>query len=158
MSNLWDAPLVISSSNECLRQLRPEVAGRQRTIFDRHAFDTLSNFTRTLHYWGQFGSKHILVITSVEHLPRASWVGRIVLVTTGLGVTFVAAPCVRDRTSSWTPPPPEPESILRLLRDVGRACVYVMFGLEGRCVALWRHPERRQYLKQCEKPCCIKGQ
>lgn len=90
---------------------------------DLQAVDTVSNFTSLATDIKRGGFKAVVIITSKNHMRRASHVGRIILESYGVQqVTRVAI----FQPESIDPP----ESYLRELRDQFRAEVFVQFGFD----------------------------
>ena len=82
----------------------------------------------TLH---DAGVTSVMVATDHAHAPRALAVGRIVLGAYGIRQTplLVAAPAA-------------PESWLRFIRDVMRALLWTVTGVDGQTLAALIHPRR----------------
>ncbi len=85
------------------------------------ASDTLTNFTCIAGVLRQHGYRHLDLITSEHHMPRALTTGRIVLGRHGMAVTPL--PVATRRGSR--------ESPLRTLRDALRAVLWAATGFTG---------------------------
>jgi uncharacterized SAM-binding protein YcdF (DUF218 family) len=88
-----------------------------RVTADYWATDTLTNFTATLPLLRRGGHRHVLLVTSESHLPRARLLASIVWGSHG--IAFDPA-TVRGRTNE--------ESNLRTLADGARALLWVIVG------------------------------
>lgn len=60
---------------------------------DYRARDTLTNFTSLVDDLRQARIRHVLLVTSTDHMERALLVGRIVAGSRGIHLTPVAVPC-----------------------------------------------------------------
>lgn len=60
---------------------------------DYRARDTLSNFTSLVDDLRQARIRHVLLVTSTDHMERAMLVGRLVAGSRGIHLTPVAVPC-----------------------------------------------------------------
>jgi uncharacterized SAM-binding protein YcdF (DUF218 family) len=85
-----------------------------RVHIDRRAVDTVTNFTSLISEFQQRHIKHVYLITSDFHMPRAKAIAILVLGSQGITFTPVSI-------SSTHPP----ESQLRILRDTTRALVWI---------------------------------
>lgn len=86
----------------------------QRLRFDRQAVDTVTNFTTLVQSFREHRIRHLYLITSDYHMPRAQAIAQIVLGSHGIAVTPLSVPSNK-----------RPESSLRLWRDVGRSFCWV---------------------------------
>lgn len=91
-----------------------------RLHLDNRAVDTVTNFTTLIADLKQREIQHIYLLTSDFHLARARAIATIVLGSQGITFTAVSIP-------SHTPH----ESWLRVLRDSGRATLWVLTGRTG---------------------------
>ena len=91
-----------------------------RVHLDRRAVDTVTNFTTLVADFKQRRIQHLYLITSDYHMMRAKAIATIILGSAGIAFTSVAVP-------SDTPP----ESWLRILRDIGRAILWIFTGRTG---------------------------
>ncbi len=91
-----------------------------RLHLDYRAVDTVTNFTSLIPDLHQSGIHHLFLITSDYHIPRAKAIATIVLGSQGIAFTPLSVPS-RD--------PPEPQ--LHILRDSGRALLWVLTGYTG---------------------------
>lgn len=92
----------------------------QRLHLDNRAVDTVTNFTTLIADLKQREIQHIYLLTSDFHLTRAKAIATIVLGSQGIAFTPISIP-------SQTPQ----ESWLRVLRDSGRATLWVFTGRTG---------------------------
>lgn len=88
--------------------------------FDRRAVDTVTNFTSLVADLKSQDIHHIYLITSDFHMRRAKAIAFLVLGSRGIAFTPVAIP-------TSTPP----ESWSHVLRDFGRALVWLFTGRTG---------------------------
>ena len=91
-----------------------------RVHFDRRAVDTVTNFTSLVADFKSQNIHHIYLITSDFHMKRAKAIAFLVLGSRGIAFTAVAIP-------TNTPP----ESWSHVLRDFGRALVWLFTGRTG---------------------------
>jgi len=91
-----------------------------RLHLDYRAVDTVTNFTTLVSDFRQRGIRHIFVVTSDFHMPRAKAIAAIVLGSQGITFTPVAVPSNRPKESS-----------ARVLRDMGRSVVWIVTGRTG---------------------------
>ena len=74
----------------------------QRVQLDYRATDTLSNFTSVVDDLKRAQVRHLLLVTSSDHMDRALLVGRMVAGSRGIALTPVAVPCgSRCRPEGW---------------------------------------------------------
>jgi uncharacterized SAM-binding protein YcdF (DUF218 family) len=66
---------------------------QRRVQLDYRATDTLSNFTSVVDELKRSKVRHVLLVTSSDHMPRALLVGRVVAGSRGIALTPVAVPC-----------------------------------------------------------------
>jgi uncharacterized SAM-binding protein YcdF (DUF218 family) len=91
-----------------------------RVHIDRRAVDTVTNFTSLVADFKRLEIHHIYLITTDFHMPRAKAIATIVLGSQGIAFTPVSVPS-KEPTESW----------LRILRDSGRALLWIIFGRTG---------------------------
>lgn len=92
----------------------------ERVYLDYRATDTVTNFTTLVPQLKQQGIRHLYVVTSDFHIPRARVIGTLVLGHNGIAFTPLAVP------SDY---PPEPW--LKTLRDGGRSLLWIVTGRTG---------------------------
>ncbi len=90
------------------------IADRQ-VYLDRRATDTVTNFTTLVADFKKRNFKHIYLITSDFHLPRAKAIAFVVLGSQGITFTSVSVPSGRS---------PEPK--IKIVRDVARAFIWIL--------------------------------
>jgi uncharacterized SAM-binding protein YcdF (DUF218 family) len=89
-------PLVVSGgSNPEYAQWLVRDAGmdQSRVLLDYRAKDTFSNFTSLVDDLKRDGVRHVYLVTSEDHLPRAMTVGRLVAGSRGIRLTGVPVAC-----------------------------------------------------------------
>ncbi|WP_218596817.1 YdcF family protein [Chroogloeocystis siderophila] len=84
-----------------------------RVHIDRRAVDTVTNFTSLISEFQQRYIKHVYLITSDFHMPRAKAIATIIFGSQGIIFTPVSIPSNHP-----------PESQLRILRDSTRAVLW----------------------------------
>jgi uncharacterized SAM-binding protein YcdF (DUF218 family) len=91
-------------------------AGILETQFhlDRRATDTVTNFTTLVEDFKKQHIKHLFLITSDFHLPRAKAIAFLVLGSQGIAFTPVSIPTDQ-----------QPESKLKIARDITRAFIWI---------------------------------
>lgn len=94
---------------------------------DDQASDTLENFTTLLADLKQRQVRHLLLVTGVDHMPRASLVGQIVAGSRGIQVTPVPVDC--GESCVW-------ESPLKVAADGLRAMIWVVSGQDVKALVL----------------------
>jgi len=91
----------------------------QRVQLDYRATDTLSNFTSVVDELRRAQVRHLLLVTSSDHMDRALLVGRLVAGSRGIALTPVAVPCgSRCRPEGWR----------KVWGDGARAALWVVTG------------------------------
>ena len=91
-----DLPLLISggSNREYATWLvQEEGLAPQRVQLDYRAQDTLGNFTSLVDELQQREVRHVLLVTSADHLPRSMAVGQVVAGSRGIHLTGVPVDC-----------------------------------------------------------------
>ncbi|MFM7640157.1 MAG: YdcF family protein [Cyanobium sp.] len=92
---------------------------------DYRARDTLTNFTSLVDDLRRARIRHVLLVTSTDHMERALLVGRIVAGSRGITLTPVAVPCGHGCVS---------ETKEKIWGDGLRAAVWVV---SGRDLRMW---------------------
>lgn len=92
----------------------------RRIHLDYRATDTVTNYTSLVSNFKQHHIRHLYLITSDFHMPRAKAIATIVLGSQGIAFTPVAVPSDRPKESSW-----------RILRDMGRSIFWLTTGRTG---------------------------
>lgn len=91
-----------------------------RLHLDYRAVDTVTNFTTLVDEFKARGIKNIYMVTSDDHMRRASVIGEIVLGSRGISFKPMSVPSGR-----------EPEPAVKALRDGARSVVWVITGYSG---------------------------
>jgi uncharacterized SAM-binding protein YcdF (DUF218 family) len=91
-----------------------------RVHLDYRASDTVTNFTSLVTDFRRQGIRHLYVVTSDFHMPRARVIATIVLGSNGIAFTPVTVPTGAPR-----------ESWLRIARDGGRSVLWLATGRTG---------------------------
>lgn len=107
---------------------------RQRLRLDRSAVDTVGNFTTTVGLLRELGHTHIILVTSADHMRRASTCAAIVL--GGFCISFTAVSCQPAEGAAHA------EGWARTARDAFRCVFWVLTGCDGASFARWVHPHR----------------
>ncbi len=92
----------------------------QRVHLDRRAVDTVTNFTSLVTDFNRRRIQHLYLVTSDFHIPRAKAIATVVLGSHGIAFTPVSIPSDKP-----------PESSLHILRDIGRALLWLIAGRTG---------------------------
>ena len=124
-----DLPLLVSggSNREYAEwMLSEELFNPDRVTLDYRARDTLSNFTSVVDELQADGVRHVLLVTSEDHLPRSMAVGQVVAGSRGIQLTGVPVACREDCTQ---------EGRLKQWSDWLRAVAWVMTGRDLRDAA-----------------------
>ena len=90
-----------------------------RVQLDYRATDTLSNFTSVVDELKRAKVRHVLLVTSSDHMARALLVGRMVAGSRGIALTPVEVPCGNRCT---------PEGERKVWGDGARAALWVLTG------------------------------
>ena len=125
-----DLPLLISggSNREYATWLvQEEGLAPQRVQLDYRAQDTLGNFTSLVDELQQREVRHVLLVTSADHLPRSMAVGQVVAGSRGIHLTGVPVACRPDCA---------PEGQLKQISDWVRALMWVVTGRDLRDAAI----------------------
>ena len=99
----------------------------EQVRLDYRAKDTLSNFTSVVDELQQQGVRHVLLVTSEDHLPRSMAVGQVVAGSRGIHLTGVPVACRPDCA---------PEGQLKQISDWVRALMWVVTGRDLRDAAI----------------------
>jgi uncharacterized SAM-binding protein YcdF (DUF218 family) len=94
-----------------------------RVQLDYRATDTLTNFTSIVEDLRRAKVRHVLLVTSSDHMQRAMLVGRLVAGSRGIGLTPVEVPCGARCT---------PEGWRKVWGDGARAALWVLTGRDLR--------------------------
>lgn len=92
----------------------------ERVYLDYQATDTVTNFTTLVAQFKRHQIRHLYVVTSDFHMPRAQVIGSIVLGHSGMTFTPITMP-TNERTESW----------LRIARDGSRSMLWTITGKTG---------------------------
>jgi uncharacterized SAM-binding protein YcdF (DUF218 family) len=123
--------LVSSGSNPEYAQwlFHQQGLDQRRVQLDYRATDTLSNFTSVVDELKRAKVRHVLLVTSSDHMNRALLVGRLVAGSRGIALTPVAVPCGQRC---------EPEGRRKVWGDGLRAALWVLTGRDLRAWAAER--------------------
>lgn len=91
-----------------------------RLHLDYQAVDTVTNFTTLVDEFKARGIKNLYLVTSDDHMRRASVIGEIVLGSRGISFKPMSVPSGR-----------EPEPAVKTFRDGARAVLWVITGYSG---------------------------
>ena len=94
-----------------------------RYFLDHRATDTVTNFTTLVEDFKQHHIKHLYLITSDYHMPRAKAIATIILGSRGIAFTPISVvhPRQRDRQ----------ESTGKIFRDIARSILWIFSGYTG---------------------------
>lgn len=104
-------------------------------ILDHTAVDTVTNFTSCSQHLRAHHHKHVLLLTSAYHMPRAHACSKVIL-EYGSGIAVTTHACAPDVQQH------DAESTSRRLRDVARCLVWLLTGMDGRWLNWLMHRER----------------
>ena len=107
--------------------IKQEGLESERVELDYRAQDTLGNFTSLVDQLRDRQVKHLLLVTSADHLARSMAVGQVVAGSRGIHITGVPVACEPRCVS---------ESSLKTWRDWIRAVAWVATGRDLRNVAV----------------------
>ena len=93
---------------------------QSRLRLDYRASDTVTNFTTLVDDFERLNIRHVYIVTSDFHMPRAKAIASIVLGSRG--IAFTAVPIPSDRSQ---------ESTLKILRDSSRCLFWILTGQTG---------------------------
>ena len=91
-----DLPLLISGGSNpeyATWVMQQEGLAPERVQLDYRARDTLGNFTSVVDELQTRGVRHLLMVTSEDHLPRSMAVGQVVAGSRGIHLTGVPVSC-----------------------------------------------------------------
>lgn len=91
-----------------------------RVHLDQRAVDTVTNFTTLVDDFKKRHFQHLYLVTSDFHIQRAEAIATLVLGSRGIAFTSVAVPSNKP-----------PESWFYVLRDSGRALLWIITGHTG---------------------------
>ncbi|MBD0335317.1 MAG: YdcF family protein [Cyanobacteria bacterium Co-bin13] len=114
-------PILISqgSADPCIRQIfQRQGTSLQEVWLEKCAQSTFDNFRFSLPILQQWGSHHVRLVTSPSHLPRAQWIGQIVLGAHGIWVEIDAV--------AETGQPGNQESWLKTALDLSRSLIWAV--------------------------------
>ncbi|WP_017654659.1 YdcF family protein [Fortiea contorta] len=109
-----------SPAKEILATFKNADIPRSRLHLDYRAADTVTNFTSLVGDFEQRGIKHVYLITSDFHMPRAKAIGTLVLGSQGIIFTPLTVPTDEPK-----------ESLVRIVRDAGRSLLWIVSGRTG---------------------------
>jgi uncharacterized SAM-binding protein YcdF (DUF218 family) len=92
----------------------------RRLHVDRHAIDTVTNFTTMVETLKRAGIKSVYLVTSDDHMTRSRLVGEIIFGSHGIAIKPVSFVSHRP-DESWQ----------KVLRDGGRSIVWIITGKTG---------------------------
>tara|TARA_Y100001968_G_scaffold192167_1_gene176059 strand:+ start:339 stop:920 length:582 start_codon:yes stop_codon:yes gene_type:complete len=122
LAKILNLPLVVSGgSNPEYANWSIEKIGLKSNQFflDYRAKDTLTNFTSLVDEFHLKGISHALLITSHDHMRRASNIGNIIAGSRGIKLTKIPIPCE---------PRCQEESKKKQIGDIIRAITWVITG------------------------------
>jgi len=129
-------PLITFISSGSLVITDPVFEGRRDMVqLDRRAVDTLTNFSTMSDVFIKRRFRHVLVITSSYHIPRAKAIGRIVLGCSGISSTYEASDSNVTDVDASTRYLQSSESYVRTSRDVLRALFWAAYRVDGRMMS-----------------------
>ena len=129
LARQFDLPLLVSGgSNREYADwvMQQEGLPKERVQLDYRARDTLGNFTSIVDDLQRRNVRHVLMVTSEDHLPRAMAVGQVVAGSRGIHLTGVPVACT---------PECRDEGVLKRTGDWLRAVVWVATGHDLRDAA-----------------------
>ncbi|MDP6171324.1 MAG: YdcF family protein [Prochlorococcaceae cyanobacterium ETNP2_MAG_10] len=128
-------PLVVSGgSNQEYAQWLVREAGipLSQVQLDYRAKDTLGNFTSLVDDLRLQGIKHVLLVTSEDHLPRSMAVGQVIAGSRGIRLTGIPVSCANNCKQ---------EGLRKRIGDWIRACAWVVTGRDLKDWAQRHWPE-----------------
>lgn len=102
-----------------------------RVNFDYRAVDTVTNFTTLVNDFKQRHIRHLYLITSDYHMPRAKAIATIVLGSRGIAFTPVTVPSYQIPETGW-----------RIGRDVLRSLCWLVTNRTGASLRSWFPSDR----------------
>ena len=149
-----DIPILIShgADDPCtIRLFEVEEVGGDRVWFERCANSTFENFYYTLAILQQWGVRRVEMVTSPTHLPRAQWLGQIILGSHGIWMDTY--------TVTEKGIPANRESYLKTGLDVARSLAFAAVSqvYQPSCDNVYRmvNSDLESWIKKgyvCEKP------
>lgn len=94
--------------------------GRDRITLDYQAVDTVTNFTTLVKTFQRQHVRHLYLVTSDYHMPRARAIATVILGSHRIAFTPIPAPSLKPAESS-----------LRICRDILRAWLWCTTGWSG---------------------------
>jgi len=92
-----------------------------RLHLDYCAVDTVTNFTTIIPAFQRRNIRHIYLITSEFHMPRAKAIATLILGSQGIAFTPISVPSEN----------PKKETIFPIIRDLGRSLLWIFIGGTG---------------------------
>ncbi|KAG8466685.1 hypothetical protein KFE25_008064 [Diacronema lutheri] len=134
------ATVVSSGACDLARLDGARAPGDAPVLEDRRAMCTVSNMTSLLRDFRRARVRHVLVLTSAEHAPRAFSAAQIVFRAYGIAVSCQRVPVQHDRSGEGR------EAMWRVVRDAVRALLFALVGADMGVAKLtrWIHPERER--------------
>ncbi len=128
-----DLPVWLStgkSSAQATQNFQTANIDLHRVHLDYRAVDTVTNFTTLVDDFESQNIKHVYLITSDFHLPRATAIASIVFGSRGITFTTIGVPAARTK-----------EPRIKILRDSLRGLVWVLTGKTGASLnpRQWKH-------------------
>lgn len=116
----------------------PQIIEPDRLHYEPCTTDTVTDFTCTVGDLGRHQIRHVYLVTSDYHIPRATAIAWWVLGSRGIIVTPYPVPCQRAQCRP-------PESRWRIVRDQIRSVVWLLTGKSGASLnpRLTNHPNPR---------------
>jgi uncharacterized SAM-binding protein YcdF (DUF218 family) len=109
-----------------------------RVHIDWKALDTVTNFSTMISQFHQVGVSSLYLVTSDYHMRRANAVASIMLGLSGIKYMPIVVPPVQARP---------PEQLYKVMRDVVRAFIWVISGVDFRFAVEWMLPGRAKVSK-----------
>jgi uncharacterized SAM-binding protein YcdF (DUF218 family) len=116
--NIW-----VSSGVSCKQAhkiFRKADIPQERISLDYRAVDTVTNFTSLVKDFEKLNLKHLYIVTSEFHMPRAKAIATFVLGSHGITFTGVSVPSQQPK-----------ESFLHISRDIFRSIFWIITGRSG---------------------------
>ncbi|WP_228060330.1 MULTISPECIES: YdcF family protein [unclassified Coleofasciculus] len=96
-----------------------DVPGEQQVRFGWFAADTVGDFAHHVKPLQERKFKHIYIITSADHMPRAKTIATLILGSNGITFTPVSVPSEQPKESQFW---------LRIIRDAIRSIIWIITG------------------------------
>jgi uncharacterized SAM-binding protein YcdF (DUF218 family) len=119
----YNLPIWVSTGSppDLARKIFQDAGIVHREVYlDRRATDTVTNFTTLVEDFKKQHIKHLFLITSDFHMSRAKAIAFMVLGSQGIAFTPISIPTDQ-----------QPESKLKILRDTGRAFIWIFSKYTG---------------------------